>query len=540
MTAMLASIAVTMRAAAAGSVRTITAAVMISAAALTPAAQAHAQNTRASALEPIVYTIRVSAPATHIAEIEARIPTDRRATVDLMLPVWSPGFYGLGNYARNVQEFAARTPDGTSLVVEQPKPNHWVIAANGVPSIVIGYKLLCTSNFVTGSWVGDNFAVINGPSTFITLTEQAKRPHEVHLVLPAVWPRSITSLDPALDGQPNHYRAPDYDVFIDSPIVAGPMSVHEFEVGGARLYLADFGQLGAWDGQAAADKLKPIVEEHRRFLREWPFQRYVFLNGFRGGAGGLEHLNSSLLSSAANTTEPLPTLRWLKYVSHEFFHAINVKRLRPIELGPFDYEKLPATTGLWIAEGLTNYYGELAVVRSGVGPLDDYLAGMSGHIRTLQTSPGRLVQTLEQSSLNAGAQGSGVGGNRNSTISYYDKGAIVGLLLDARIRRVTNDAKSLDDVMRLAYRRYSGERGFRAEEFVATASEITGSNLADFMHRMLATTEELNYEEALDWFGLRFAEPGSADAARAWLLEPRPDATAAQKQHLQRLVAPSR
>jgi predicted metalloprotease with PDZ domain len=515
--------------------RGIAAAVLTAAAGTLPAAQ------RATALDPIVYTIKVPAPESHIAELTATVPTGGRPSIDLMLPVWSPGFYSLGDYARNVQDFAARTADGRDLTVEKPQPNHWTIATGGAASIVISYKLLCQSRFVTGCWVGADDAVINGPSTFISLTERATRPHEVRLQLPAAWKQSITSLDPAPDGQPNAYRAPDYDVFIDSPIVAGTISLHEFEVGGARHYLADFGELGAWNGEAAAATLKTIVEEHRRFLGELPFRRYVFLNGFRGGAGGLEHLNSSLLSSSRAPKDPLPTLRWLKYVSHEYFHAINVKRLRPIELGPFDYEKLPSTPSLWIAEGLTTYYGDLAVVRSGVGSPADHLAGLSNLIRTVQTSPGRLVQTLEQASVTAGiSSNSGVGGNRNQTISYYDKGPVVGLLLDARIRRATNDAKSLDDVMRLAIRRYSGERGFRPEEFQAAAAEVAGVDLSAFFHKALATTEELDYAEALDWFGLRFVEPGSSDPARAWTLEIRPDATDAQTRHLQRLLARSR
>lgn len=487
--------------------------------------------------EPAVYTLRFPAPDTHIAEVEARIPTDGRASLDLMLPAWSPGYYALGDYARNVRDFAARRPDGTPLHVDHPRSNHWAVATTGAPAIVVSYGLLCQSQFVTGSWVGPRYAVINGPSTYITPTGDGARPQEVHLELPAVWPQSITSLDEAPDGQPNHYRGPNYDVFIDSPIVAGTISTHEFEVGGARHVLADFGDLGAWDGQAAADALERIVTAHWRMIGALPFTKYVFLNAFRRGQGGLEHLNSTLLSSSPGPTSPRPTLRWLKYVSHEYFHAINVKRLRPVELGPFDYEKLPHTSSLWIAEGLTTYYGDLAVVRSGVGSVADHLAGLSGEIRALQTSPGRLVQTLEQASLTVGTTSrSGVGGNRNTTVSYYDKGTVVGFLLDARIRHATDDARSLDDVMRLAYARYGGARGYTPAEFQATASEVAGIDLSAFFHSALATTDELDYREALDWFGLRFAEPGSADPARAWALQVRPDATPAQARHLQHLV----
>lgn len=489
---------------------------------------------------PITYTMRFPAPETHVAEIEAVIPTGGNASIELMMPNWSPGYYSAGNYAANVQDFLARTPSGARLAVEKPAGNHWLIETDGAAEIIVAYRLLCESRFVTGCWVGPEFAVINGPGTFITIDEQAKRPHEVRLVLAPAWPESVTSLDAAPGGRPDEYVGPDYDTFADSPIVMGDISLHEFEVPGTRVVLADFGDLGNWNGAEVVETLELIVDEHRRMMDGLPFERYVFLNAFRGGAGGLEHLNSSLLSSPRNPESPTPGLRWLEFVSHEFFHAINVKRLRPVELGPFDYDYVPRTPSLWISEGLTSYYGDLAVVRSGVGTPEDFLRGMSSAIRNVQTSPGRLVQTLEQASLEVGrGRGSGIGGNRAVTVSYYEKGSIVGLLLDATIRRATDDARSLDDVMRLAYARYSGERGFTPDQFQATASEVAGVDLEAFFRTTLATTDELDYGEMLDWFGLRFAEPGSADPARAWALEIRPDATEAQTRHLRSLLAPS-
>ena len=147
----------------------------------------------------------------------------------------------------------------------------------------------------------------------------------------------------------------------------------------------------------------------------------------------------------------------------------------------------------------------------------------------VQTSPGRLVQTLAQASLTVGESSmSGVGGNKETTVSYYDKGPIVGFLLDARIRRLTDDRKSLDDVMRLAYKRYGGTRGFTPEQFQATASEIAGADLQPFFHSALDTTEELDYRESLDWFGLQLTD--------AWALGVRPDASDVQARHLERLA----
>ena len=492
-----------------------------------------------AALEPIIYTIRVPSPESHIAEIEVAIPTEKHPSIELVMAVWSPGFYRVEDYAGKVQKLTARTSDGTAVKAEQTRKNRWSIFTNGANRVVVNYSLRCDGRSVTTNWVGSDYAIFNGPATYLTLPEHAERPQELHFELPPAWRQSVTSLDGAADGQANHYQAPNFDILADSPIVAGNLTIHEFDVTGSTHFIVDFGDVGQWDGNLAAQKLRLIAEEHGRLLGGLPFKRYLFLNAFRPGAGGLEHLNSTLLTSAPARCNA-PTLPWLKFVSHEYFHAINVKRLRPVELGPFDYENPPKTASLWISEGLTSYYGDLAVTRSGVGSERDFLLGMSAQIRQLQNSPGRLVQTLEQSSRDVWTSSySGVGGNNKTTVSYYVKGSIVGFLLDARIRHVTDDTRSLDDVMRLAFRRYSGSRGFKPEEFQAVAVEVAGVELDGFFRRALASTEELDYSEMLEWFGLRFApQSDPPDPARTWMLEARPDATDAQKRRLQRLLAP--
>jgi predicted metalloprotease with PDZ domain len=492
----------------------------------------------------IVYTMRFPSLEGHLAEIDVSFPSAGRPTLDLTLPTWSPGYYGAGNYARSIQEFTATSASGAALTVEKPQDNHWRIATGGAAEIRVHYRLLCQSTFVTGSWVGPDFAVINGPSTFITIDDgsgpRQKAAYEVRLDVPAIWPQVATSLNP-VGGQPHSYGADNYDLFIDSPIILGKIEEHSWDVPGTHFTLADFGDVGSWNGAHAAASLQRIVDEHRRMLGgRLPFDHYVFLNAFRRGAGGLEHSNSSLLSSGPAPKDPEATIRWLNYVSHEFFHAINVKRLRPVELGPFDYEHVPRTPSLWISEGLTTYYGDLAVARSGVGTEKDFLADISGLIKNVQTSPGHLVQTLQDASLDVGRSGgSGVGGNRQATVSYYDKGPIVGLLLDAKIRRASNGARSFDDVMRLEVKRWSGEHGFTPEEFQSTAAEASRMDLKAFFHSTLETVDELDYTEMLDWFGLRFAST-EAGGPNAWSLEVRPEATAAQKAHLAALLAPSK
>lgn len=492
-----------------------------------------AQVSAAQQLQPIAYTLRAPQPATHVLQVDATVPTERRDSVDLMMAIWSPGYYRVEHYETRVRGFAARAADGTALRVTQPTPNRWRVYTAGRPSILIAYEVLSQERSVTLNWVDDTLAVLNGAPTFITLVERARRPHQVRLELAGLWKRSITSLAAAPGGAPNHYVARDYDELVDSPIVAGDLRLREFTVGGTRHVLASAGDVGAFDDERAARDLAVIVEAQRRFWGTLPYERYVFLNLFRRAGGGLEHLNSTLLTSnAARLATPRAYLGWLQFVSHEYFHAMNVKRLRPVELGPFDYERPPSTTSLWISEGLTSYYGELLVQRSGLSAAADFLATLSSHIARVQHAPGRLVQTLEQSSLDVWSGGvSGIGRDSMTTVSYYEKGPVVGFLLDARIRRVTNGRRSLDDVMRLAFTRHSGERGFTAAEFQRAAEEVAETSLAAFFRQTLASTEELDFSEALDWFGLQFTT-GEARAAGTWTLAVRPNATAEQQAHL--------
>ncbi len=487
----------------------------------------------AQAADPIVYTIRMPAPDTHVADVEARVPTGGRASIEMMMAVWSPGFYRVENYATRIRDFAARAPDGTTLGVEVTRPNRWRIQTNGAPAAVVTYRVFCNERSVTTNWVSPDLVVLNGAPTAITLVEQGRRPHEIRLELPPGW-RAMTGLDAAPDGVANHFRAADFDTLVDSPIVAGELKVQQFDVAGIPHYVVEGGEVGAWDGERAARDLKKIVEQETRLLGPLPYNKYDFLLVFRRGGGGLEHKNSTLATTGATSMDtPAGYQRWLSFISHEYFHAFNVKRLRPVELGPFDYEHEPHTPSLWISEGWTSYVGELLVARAGLITRDEYLQQMSAHIEQLQKAPGRLVQTLEQASLNVWTDSmSGTGTNPERSVSYYVKGEVVGFVLDARIRHATSGAKSLDDLMRVAYQRYGGDRGFTPDQFRATAEEVAGVDLKEWFRKAIASTDELDYQEALDWFGLRFLPPDAADPSKRWTLGVRDDATPAQQSRL--------
>lgn len=493
-------------------------------------------------LTPLVYTLRFPEPASKTLNVEIVVPTEGRASVDLMMAIWSPGFYGLQNYARQVSAFAATAADGAALEVTKPTDSRWTVTTGGRPSFTVSYTLAAPRGSNLSNGVTETSAVIIGPSTYITLVEKAHRPAEVRLELPATWTGSMTSLDASKDGKPNHYVAPDYDILADSPILAGvDLSSTEFIVGGVKHYWVWLGK-AEWEGAKVAAAMTPLIEEHVRFWGSLPFKKYAFLNIVTGGGGGsgVEHLNSvAITGSGREPVDQTARFRNAAFISHEYFHAMNVKRLRPVELGPFDYEHAPVTTGLWVAEGLTSYFGDLLAARSGLGSPQDYLFITSRHITDLQTKqPGRLVQTLEQSSSQMFERLAA-----DKKVDYYVKGPVVGLVLDAHIRRRTNGRKSMDDVIRLEYQRWSGARGYTAADFAQTASDAAGFDLRPLLQKLVATTEEVDYTEMLEWFGLRFVPQDAAatpDPAKAWTLEVRPDATAAQKEHFAAFMARSK
>jgi predicted metalloprotease with PDZ domain len=482
---------------------------------MTHAAAAMAQ----SGPEPIRYTLSFPAPQSHYVEVTATVPTGRRSDVDLMMAVWTPGSYLVREYARNVEAVSALGTDGRVLDVDKSRKNRWRVATGGAPAITLKYRVYCREMSVRTNWVESDFALLNGAPTFITLADPSPRPHEVVINPASGWKRSITAL-PSMTGGDHHYRAPDYDTLVDSPIVVGNPAVYDFDIDGKKHSLVDIGEAGVFDGARAAHDLEAIVKEDRRLWGSLPYDRYIFFNMITESGGGLEHKNSTvLMTNRWSTRTRRAYLSWLQLASHEYFHAWNIKRLRPAELGPFDYENENITRSLWIAEGFTDYYADLQVARAGLQTRDEYLEDLSDTIELLQTTPGRLVQSAEMASFDAWIKYYRPDENsNNSSISYYTKGTVIAFLLDAKIRKATGGGKSLDDVMRAAYQKYSGPKGYTPEEFRAVAEQVAGTNLKPFWQSVVEGTTELDYSEAIETLGLRLkAAPSAGDRSKPWL-----------------------
>ncbi|PYR78695.1 MAG: hypothetical protein DMF87_13500 [Acidobacteria bacterium] len=444
---------------------------------MTHAAAAMAQ----SAPEPIRYTLSFPAPQTHYLEVTATVPTGRRADVELMMAVWTPGSYLVREYARNVEAVTALGAGGRVLDIDKSKKNHWRVATGGAPTITLKYRVYCREMPVRTNWIESDFALLNGAPTFITLADLSPRPHEIVINPASAWKRSITAL-PAMPGGDHHYRAPDYDTLVDSPIVIGNPAVYDFEVDGKKHSLVDVGEGGVFDGARAAKDLEKIVNEDRRLWGLLPYDRYVFFNMITESGGGLEHKNSTvLMTNRWSTRTRRAYLAWLQLASHEY---------------------------------------DLQVERAGLQTRDEYLEDLSDTIELLQTTPGRLVQSAEMASFDAWIKYYRPDENSNNTsISYYTKGTVIAFLLDAKIRKATDGAKSLDDVMRSAYQKFSGPKGYTSEEFRAVVEQVAGTSLKGFWEAAVEGTKELDYSEALDTLGLRFkaAAAPSPERTKPWL-----------------------
>ncbi len=467
----------------------------------------------------IEHTLRFEERAHHAMQVETVFSAEGES-LDVMMAVWTPGSYLVREFARHVSDVTASGTDGTPLTVTKIAKNRWRITTEGAlpERVALRYRVYGREPTVRTNFIDAEMAILNGAPTFLVPAERLDDPHDIQLVLPDAWALSVTGLESHPDGS-HRYLARDYDELVDTPIALGNPSVQTFEVEGAEHVLATFGGHGIWDDEKAGADVEALVKEIVSFWGVVPYRRYCFLNVLLSerGAGGLEHQNSTLMMSnrwAARDDEAYS--RWLGLVSHEFFHTWNVKRLRPVNLGPFDYENENYVHDLWIAEGITSYYDDLLQARAGLLEEDAYLQRVSDGIDRLLHTPGRRHQSLTASSFNTWIHFYRPDENtRNSGVSYYTKGALVAWLLDTKIREASGGNRSLDDAMRLAYARYSGERGYTPEEIRAVFEEVAGESLAPFWAQYVDGTAELDFASALREFGLRFAAP--PEEAEPWL-----------------------
>ena len=490
-----------------------------------------AQNADAP-LASINYRLAMSRPVSHLFEvtITAELAEGTSAShLDFQMPKWSPGRYSVFNFAKNVQEAQAASgacPQGAQcklapLAVSRVDEQTWRVPLQGGRAVTFKYKVFGDDLSGTFSQLDDRHANFNGGSVFMYLAGHKQDPLRLSIEPPQGW-RVVNADTTSLDQR--EWRYDNYDLLIDAPTEIAPdWTVDEFKADGKtyRVVVHSFGDEGGNRPRLVRD-LEKIVRAQTRMWGEPEFDSYIFMIHFANdgrSVDGMEHLNSTNLIVSGTLADRETYDFTLELASHEFFHVWNVKRLRPLELGPWDFTRPLATKGLWVAEGVTEYYGELMLRRAGLWTNAQLWQRLGEVIQGVENGQGVHLMSAEDSSILAPFLDGDPDAQRtnlaNTSVNYYYKGEVLAVVLDLLIRKQTGGRASLDDVLRKLYEEfyvkspkatyYLRGRGFTSEDFERATLEVGGAGLKDFFSRYVRGVETPPYDEAFGTVGLRLA-----------------------------------
>jgi len=446
--------------------------------------------------------------------------------IEVAMPSWTPGSYLIRDFAANVEGLQALDPEGRQHAVRKIAKNRWRIETSGSDWLTISYTVWAGELNVATSWVESDGALLNGAGIFLYTEASRRQPQEVTVRLPAEWPLVYTALPET--GAPRTYRARSFDELVDSPIVAGSLDRRDFRADDQLYALVVPTGNSLWDTGRAVEDLTRVVEAQQAFWGVNPFDReYLFFNFFMGPLGGLEHDQSTvMMSDPWLMTDRKDYIKWLGLVSHEFFHAWNVRRMRPAALAEYDYDREVYTRELWLAEGLSSYYDDLLLFRADLINVSEYFELLAQEVRNYEIMPGRQVRSAEHASFDTWIKQYQPDENSvNSTVSYYRKGALIGFVTDTEIRRATGNRASLDTVMRAMYRRYGstgpGPGAYPPGAFEEQVELIAGPGIRDFVENLLRKTDDPDVDAALAWYGLSLDRaPARSATETAGAVEP--------------------
>ena len=472
----------------------------------------------------ISYRLGMPRPASHLFEVTIDVsipPTDQTAFIDFQIPKWQPGRYSVADFAANVQEFSARTQEG-QLSWTKVDDQTWRVQRQGKPNVTATYRIFGNDLSGTYAQLDVGHASYTGGEIFMYVVGHKPDPVDLRIEPPPNW-RVINGRTE----RPNQleWKYPDYEIMIDNPTEIGPdWTLDEFKVDG-KTYRVMIHSRGEEGGRRPAF-VRDVEKIVRAEIRMWgtpEFNNYTFMFHFANddhSSDGMEHLTSTQIIEPGVLAERSAYEGAIRTTAHEFFHAWNVKRLRPAELGPWDWTRPAVTRALWIAEGFTQYYGILTYHRAGFEDSGDLLNSLSETISTIENSPASQLMSAEASSMAAPFIDAALHRQRtnlsNTSLSYYLKGELIALNLDLLIREKTRGRRSLDDVMRRAYDEfylkspnasyYLKGRGYSIEDFARVVSEIAGTDMNEFFARYIRGTELLPYDKAFQAVGLRLVK----------------------------------
>ncbi len=471
------------------------------------------------------FTVRIDTVGKYINVEMVCTPSDGgtiNEDLTLKLPVWAPGYYLIVDFPKHLTDFAATDGEGKTLSWQKQGKNAWVVKAQGKQSVKATYRIFATARSVAECRV-ENYAAFIAPNgVFMHIDGQKERPAYVYFDLPAGWQHvstGMTTVTTRTFGAPTAYFAPNFDVLYDSPILLGNHFVDKFEHEGHPFEFAIESPIG-YEESPFKEDFKRIVTATTAIMQHIPYDNYCLIH-LGKGPGGLEHLNSQACYTEGTFRFPTRKayVEYLDFTAHEYFHLYNVKHIRPIELGPFDYDREVFTPLLWVSEGFTCYYSAQILRQAGLITAGEQLEMYAEYIQGTESQEGHRHMSLRQSSYDIWLNFFNNDENSQDVrISYYIKGPVMGLLFDLELNRITDCQRNLDDLMRLLYNRYDQElgRGFTEEEFwqsvleVATLTDKKGNPVnADLaaetianLRRLVDTTDEIDYDRFLSPAGL--------------------------------------
>lgn len=478
----------------------------------------------------ITYRLTPVDPEAHLYEVVCAVAAPDPAGQRLALPAWIPGSYLIRDFARHVVSISAQS-GGKELRLAKLDKHTWQappLAAGAALSVCM--RVYAFDLSVRGAYLDRQRAFCNGSSVFLRVVGQEETPCRLDLAPPAGAAYAAWQVATAL--QPAHaapgaaapwgfgaYQAANYAELIDHPVEMGEFSRFEFSAGGVPHAVALSGCRDCDTARLSADLARICASQQQLFGAPAPFNRYLFLiNAVDGGYGGLEHRASTALICARSDL-PYQGMgeinagyrSFLGLASHEYFHAWNVKRMKPAAFMPYDLTRENHTELLWFFEGFTSYYDDLTLLRAGLISADDWLSISAGNIDRVHSVPGRRVQSLAEASFDAWSKFYRQDENSaNALVSYYTKGALFALALDLRLRAADATA-SLDQLMRLLWQRFGDEKTAVDEAaIIDAAEEISGLRLAAFFRQGVHGTADLPLARLLKPFGVRLRQqPGS-------------------------------
>lgn len=447
------------------------------------------------------YEIGIRDPDQHLFRVTIRASGLRGDTLDISMPAWAPGWYVIKPYAGNVSRLKA-TAGGKPLVMNAVDKQTWRIQTKGSANLLIEYDYFANNRQVNGASLSRQGGYFLGSSLlFYVPNFTTQTPTSIKFSVPEDW-QVATPLPPT--SQAKTFAARSFDHLVDSPVVIGSFDRYSAEREGVAFHLVSdpAGQLSEPYALRLLDGIGAVAKRQGEIFGEIPFKDYwvMFICGTPQVFNGLEHENST---NIVVDEFPSDFATAMAMISHEMFHAWNVKRLRPKSLIPYDYRRDQTTTELWFAEGFTSYYGDMLLARSGLISPASYLSGLGRKIQAEdQSAPSKWVSLTNSSAITwLGYDGTDPGFTTFAA-NYYRRGELVALMMDLQIRAQTTNSKSLDDVMRLLYQTKLAS-GYTNEDILAAASTVSGTDFRGFFDQYIFGTAPLPFDETLALVGLR-------------------------------------